>query len=86
MKLETLNNNHIEQAAAIIDSMGIPKNHVSSQYYVVVNGKEYPFKYLVNTAYDLATGDQLKFQSNESYRGYVGSVLGYEIRFYGRRY
>jgi hypothetical protein len=33
MKLETLNRTHIEQAAAILDVQGIPKNHVWSQNY-----------------------------------------------------
>lgn len=82
MKLEALNRTHIEQAAAIVDSQGIPKNHVWSQYYVLVNGIEYPFKHLVRTAYELATGVPLQFQSNESYRGYVENDLGFEFRYY----
>ena len=47
MKLEALNSTHIEQAASMIDEQGIPKNYVWSQYYVVVKGQEYPFKYLI---------------------------------------
>ncbi|PRY87080.1 hypothetical protein [Mongoliibacter ruber] len=86
MKLETLNSTHIEQAATIIDEQGIPKNYVWSQYYVVVNGKEYPFKHLVRTAYELATQEQLQFQSNESYRGYVENELGFEFRYYENGY
>ncbi|WP_339903490.1 hypothetical protein, partial [uncultured Cyclobacterium sp.] len=82
MKLEVLNRTHIEQAASIIDQQGIPKNLVRSQYYVVVNGKEYPFKHLVRTAYELATGGQLQFQSNETYRGYVENELSFEFRYY----
>src|SRR5690606_5069788 len=82
MKLEALNSTHIEQAATIIDEQGIPKNYVWSQYYVVVNGKEYPFKHLVRTAYELATGEQLQFQSNDSYRGYVENELGFDFRYY----
>jgi len=80
MKLEALNSTHIEQAASIIDEQGITKNYVWSQYYVVINDKEYPFKHLLRTAYELATGEQ--FQSNESFRGYVENVLGFEFRYY----
>lgn len=82
MKLDALNKSHIEQAASIIDQQGIPKNYVWSQYHVVVNGKEYPFKHLIRTAYELTTGEQLQFQSNESYRGYVENQLGFEFRYY----
>ena len=82
MKLEILNSTQIEQATSIIDEQGIPKNYVWSQYYVVVNDKEYPFKHLVRTAYELATGEQLQFQSNESYRGYVKNELHFEFRYY----
>ena len=82
MKLESLNRSHIERAAAIIDEQGIPKNYVWSQYYVVVNGKEYPFKHLIRTAHELATGQQLQFQSNDSYRGYVENEMGFEFRYY----
>lgn len=82
MKLKTLNRTYIEQAASIINEQGIPKNYVGSQYYVVVNGKEYPFNHLVRIAFELATGEQLRFQSNKSYRGYVEDDLGFEIRFY----
>ncbi len=82
MKLEALNSTHIEQAASIIDEQGIPKNYVWSQYYVVVNEKEYPFKHLVRTGFELATGEPLQFQSNESYRGYVENELHFEFRYY----
>jgi len=82
MKLTVLEKTHIEQAALIIDEQGIPKDSVWSQYYVVVDGKEYPFKHLVRTAYILATGETPDFQSNESYRGYVENTLGYELRYY----
>lgn len=81
MKLEALNSTHIEQAASMIDEQGIPKNYVWSQYYVVVKGQEYPFKYLVKTAYHLATNEELQFQSNESYRDYI-KKLGFQFTFY----
>ncbi|SFZ89539.1 hypothetical protein SAMN05428642_101376 [Flaviramulus basaltis] len=82
MKFKVLNRTHIEQAAGIIDDQGIPKEIVWSQYYVAVNGNEYPFKHLVRTAYELATGEKLQFQSNELYRGYVENDLGFEFRYY----
>lgn len=81
MKLEVLNINHIQEASIIIDDQGIPKDNVWSQYYVVVNGREYPFKHLIRTAFRLATGDELSIQSNDSYRNYIES-LGLEIRYY----
>ncbi len=82
MKLETLNRSHIEHSASIIDEQGIPKDHIWSQYYVVVANKEYPFKHLIRIAYELATGEQFKFQSNKFCRGYVENELGFEFRYY----
>lgn len=57
LKNETrsFNRAQIEEAASIIDEQGIPNNYVCSQYYVVVNGKEYPFKHLVRCADELVT-------------------------------
>lgn len=81
MKLEVLNINHIQEASIIIDEHGVPKDNVWSQYYVVVNGREYPFKHLIRTAFRLATGDELNIQSNDSYRNYIES-LDFDIRYY----
>jgi len=82
MKLENLKRDHIFAATKLIEEQGIPKDSVWSQYYVVVNGKEYPFKHLVRTAYMLATNEKLQFQSNDSYRGYVENTLGFNFRYY----
>lgn len=81
MKLDLINKIHIEEAAKQIDEQGIPKNFVWSQYYVIVKGQEYPFKYLVKTAYHFATNEVLQFQSNESYRDYI-KKLGFQFTFY----
>ncbi|BBE16063.1 hypothetical protein AQPE_0200 [Aquipluma nitroreducens] len=81
MKLELLKPNHVIEAAKLIDEQGIPKDHVSSQYYVVVNGKEYPFKYLVRTAFSLVSDEKLQFQSNDSYRNYIKN-LGFDTTYY----
>jgi hypothetical protein len=81
MKIEELNNNYIKEAALIIDEQGIPKKFVWSQYYVVVNDKEYQLKYLIRLAYQLATNEGLDFQSNDSTRKYIRD-LGFEIRYY----
>ena len=86
MKLDILKESHIKQATSIIDEQGTPKDSVWNQYYVVVDGKEYPFKHLVRTAYKLATDETLNFQSNELYRDYVENTLGYEVRFYNGGY
>jgi hypothetical protein len=51
MKLEMLSAEHIVKAAIQIDQQGIPKDYVWSQYYVLVEGKEYPFKHITRMAY-----------------------------------
>lgn len=69
------------QAAKLIDQEGIPKNHVWSQYYFIVDNKEYPFKYLAYRALQLAGAD-VKFESNDSYRNYFKDVLGLQMNHY----
>jgi hypothetical protein len=86
MKLEVLKRTDIEQAASIIDEQGIPRDHVWSQYYVIVNQKEYPFKYLVRIAYEIATNEKLQFQSNDSYRNYIKRELGFKFTYYDGGY
>lgn len=81
MKIEILNNTHIKEAASIIEEQGIPKNFTWSQYYVIVNGREYQFKYLIRLAYELATNEEFNFQSNDSIRKHI-KILGFEFRYY----
>ncbi len=85
MKLKKLEGKHIHNAAKLIDSEGIPKDFVWSQYYVVVDFKEYPFNHIVRTAYNLAFKEELKFESNYSYRNDINS-LGFEVRYYAGGY
>ena len=85
MKLNPIEKAHIEYATKLIDEQGIPKDFIANQYYVVVNKKEYPFKYLIRTAYKYATKTELNFQSNEDTRSYI-ERLGYEIRYYKEGY
>lgn len=81
MKLNNINKNHIQQAAKLIDLQGIPKDRVWSQYYIVVDEKEYPFKYLVRLAYESVSNEKLKFQSNDLYRNYIEN-LGFKFTYY----
>jgi len=85
LKLEAIHTEHVQQAATQVDQQGVPKDFVWSQYYVVIDEKEYPFKYLVKTAYELATTQTIHFQASESHREYI-EELGFEIRFYENGY
>ncbi|WP_026713545.1 hypothetical protein [Flavobacterium daejeonense] len=85
MKIEVLNKSHILEAASIIDEQGIPKKFVWSQYYVIVNDKEYQFKYLIRLAYQLATNEELDFQSSDAVRKHF-EELGYVFKYYEKGY
>ncbi|NVJ64645.1 MAG: hypothetical protein HWD84_10520 [Flavobacteriaceae bacterium] len=82
MKLNPIKTDHIFKSAQKIDREGVPKDLVWSQYYVVVNGKEYRFKQLLREAYTIATGDKLKFETSDSYKNYIKDVLGFEMTFH----
>jgi hypothetical protein len=82
MKLTPLTGDNILQAAATIDREGIPRNRVWSEYYAVVNQKEYPFKYLVYLALHLAGVKDVKFESTDGYRNYLERELGFPIVYY----
>lgn len=85
MKLSIIKSEHIKEAVNQIDSDGIDSSYLSNNYWVEVNGHEYPFKYLTRLALKIAQGDnslpQIEFQSNDSYRNYIRS-LGFEIKYY----
>jgi len=72
----------LRQAARRIDQEGISKDNVWSQYYVVVDGKGYQFKYLVYLALELIGITDVNFESNTSYRNYIEVALGFEMRYY----
>jgi len=79
-KLAPIKREHIEEAARIIDKDGTPASY-TGDYMMVVNGKQYHFKYLTRIAYKLATGVEVDpnfFQSNENYRKKIVE-LGFEI-------
>jgi hypothetical protein len=82
MKLDILTQNLVESAANLIDQEGIPKDHVWSQHYFIVNGKEYPFKYLAYRALRIIGRADIKFESNDPYRNYFKEVLGYKMTYY----
>ncbi|GEM_PF-328022 len=82
MKLDPISVDHISEAALRIDEQGVPKDHVWSQYYVVVNGQEYRFKQLLRQAYSIATGNLLNFQTSVSYKNYVQEILGFKLTYY----
>jgi hypothetical protein len=81
MKLDIITSKDITNAAYQIDQQGIPKDFVWSQYYIVVDNKEYPFKYLVRTAYEIVKGEKPEIESNKNYRTYI-EKLGFDIRYY----
>lgn len=79
---EKINPAHVIAAAKIIDREDIPVNRRATLYEVEVNGRYYPFKYLLSVANREATGTMLgpsDFQSNVYYRGKL-EELGFVIR------
>lgn len=85
MKFSTIGREQVIAAAHKIDKEGVPKDNVWSQYYVVVDGKEYPFKYLMFLASENGGIRDIDFQSNEYYREYV-EKLGFEITYHPEGY
>lgn len=84
MKIDHIHKNDIEEAATYIAEYGVPYKYIENQYWVVVNGNEFPFKYLIQIAHQVATGKKEwleKFQSQPNYREYVES-LGFNINYY----
>ncbi|WP_300565461.1 hypothetical protein [Flavobacterium sp.] len=81
MKIEELNNTHIKDAASIIDEQGVPKKFVSSQYFVIVNNKEYQFKYLMKIALQSPINEPFNFQLTDSVRKHIED-LGFEFKYY----
>lgn len=84
MKIDHIHKKHIEEAASYIADFGVPYKYIENQYWVVVNGKEFPFKYLIQIAHQVATGNKEwleKFQSQPNYRKYIEN-LGFPINYY----
>ena len=54
-----IHRSHLLKATQIIDREGVPKRRGSRKYNIIVNGRQYPPKYLINIAAKLATGKEL---------------------------
>lgn len=79
---KSLTDADFKKAAAFIDENGIEKRRESHRYYVKINGKKYPPKYIIYIATRLKTGKELrKFNAVEAvnYFMYRFDSLGYEI-------
>ena len=84
MILGHIHKENILQTANYIDKNGILPKYQSNTYWVKMNDKEYPFKYLVRIAHRLIEGNEnqwLDFNSRKEYRDYVQS-LGFSIVSY----
>jgi hypothetical protein len=85
MKLDHIKEQHLLEAAALIDYDGIPGKYFPNQYWVVINNKEYPFKYLLRIAHQLTPGhndEWLDFQSHEVYRDYITKEIKLPINYH----
>jgi len=56
---ENITREHILQAATHIDKHGYPDIRRPTTYYVIVNGKHYPPKYIISKANEFANGEEL---------------------------
>lgn len=82
MKLDSIQVSHVVEAAKYLDHNGIPPNYLFNNYWVVVDGSEYPFKHLCRTAYRLANSEELvDFATGDSYLKHI-RTLGFEIKYH----
>jgi len=84
MKIDHIHKKHIKEAATLVADFGVPYKYIENQYWIVVNKKEFPFKYLIQIAHQVATGKKEwleKFQSQPNYREYI-EQLGFQINYY----
>ena len=51
---------HVEQALAKIDKEGVPPREVSKKYVLIHDGKDYPPKYVISIAHEIARGARLE--------------------------
>ena len=80
--LDKVSVQHMKAAAVFIESHGVCKNNEWNEYFIEVNNRFYPFKYLVTKAYELATSQEMVtgFHSNVSNRNKIRD-LGYNIKY-----
>ena len=78
MKFEGVTQEHIFKAIEHIKKYGYPKNRRSIRHFLEYEGKLYPHKYVLFTAYKIANGiEPPAFKSKES-RPFLRS-LGFKI-------
>lgn len=89
MKLSSIEEKHIIQAAKYINQNGVPVNYLNNLYWVCLSdAKEYPFKYITRIAYKYAIDDGdawLDFESTPGYRKKIRE-LGFKINYYKEGY
>jgi len=77
MKLDSIQKKHVIEAAE-----GIPPNSLFNNYWVLVNGTEYPFVFLCRTAYRIASGEDIKdFTTGDSYLNHIKG-LSFEVNYH----
>jgi hypothetical protein len=72
---------HVWQAAAQIDTEGVPTEREPKEYPVIVDGKRYPLMYVVSLANKFANGEELEprvFGPGEAIRRLIR--LGFQIK------
>jgi hypothetical protein len=81
MKLSIIEREHLLKAASKLDA---EREDSWAVYFLVIDGKEYPFKLLVRRAYEIAKEEKVNanfFQSNQGYRNFIENKFGYKIVF-----
>lgn len=78
---DTISKQNIEDAINQILNEGIPKERISDIYFLSVDGKDIPTKYLISLAYKFVTGEELKSQEFNSIQAnaYL-KKLGFKIK------
>ena len=56
---QNITSNHVMKAIAYIDRTGVPDERRSRQWFLIVNGRSYPPKYVVSIANRFANGVEL---------------------------
>jgi len=78
---KNLTYNDFLKAALDIDKIGIPLHRKSFKYFLIINGREYPPKFIITHAYELKNGKVLtanSFNAVEAKNYFINS--GYKIR------
>lgn len=83
MEVGHIKKSDIEKAADYIDVHAVPREYLLNQYWVVVNNKEYPFKYLLRIADRLSNpgSNGLDFRSTPENRQHI-TEMELETHYY----